>query len=619
MQDANKNDSDEDNGSPMLSPRRGNSIEITAYGAINNASNVIARSDRYQNELNIITIPPNEKLSRFTAFWQIATKCITIAASFTFGFEVVLIITMLNYLSENEDETASIALISTLMNTVVTLGVSVLFAMSVFASKYLGEIRTLEMDLLETNEEQRGEVIMLEAASLEINEAQSNEQSIQEKRNLLVNVHKNGLMISAFVVPPMMITLIFSEAMLTNMFDQDREVARYAQQFLRPYALAIPGLAFRVCAEQMMFSFNRVMPAMLMGLSSLGVGTALSLYLGFVKKLGTSGIAVGYIVEAYLTALSYGLYIGRHHDLRNYNFYRLFTNMQGNLKEFFKLVKLGSFYLIAVSNEALITFLTSIFAGIIGTLEQEAWVFALQYIYLLFLVSSAFGMGCCQEISREIGAECYENASRIGKYGLLATLVFIVPLPIVFAVEPSILMNMLGNHQENIYDILVSMIPIVSVGVISDSIRYNLLQQLRPLKREILATVLSVVGLTLGIVLAGVLGFATSLGVNGIAIGYTVGSMLAAISLFICWMGRISPANIAAMQAATQPNIVELNVINRAIIIDESQQPINIPVYLPSGNTAPMTSTNDCSRWLIWRRPVQERPYQHGSNALTLR
>ena len=525
----------------------------------------------------------NHNLTRLQAFWQIIGKGLTIAASFTFGIEVVSVIVMLSYLSIYTNAFCALASISALMNTVVTFGFSMLFAMGVPASARLGEVRTLQGvrqsltdgdTVAETSLAEVRQILALGASPPTGDEDEDDETPadtitleridprLQELRRRVANVFKNGALIAAIVVPPMMATLAFSERLLIAL-GQSANVAMYAQEFLRPFALAIPGIALRVLAEQLLFSLNQATPVMVMGLISLGLGTMLSLGLGFGAGMGFVGVAIGYVVEAYLTALGYSVYLGLHPEFSEYRFFRLFSDLRDNVKDLLALIGLGGFYLIAVSNEAIITFLTSVFAGALGTLEQEAWVFALQYIYFLFLVSAAFGMANCQELSRELGARCYDNARRVGIYGLLATLAVIVPLPVIFAIDPRILMVILGNQQPAIYHILRTMIPIVSVGVISDAVRYNLLQQLRPLQRSGLATFLSAAGLTLGIIIAGVLGLMTSLGIDGIALGYTLGSMIAALGLFIAWIPRMSPAAMAAMHAPAAPEVIELGLDGR--------------------------------------------------------
>lgn len=80
-----------------------------------------------------------------------------------------MIVVLLNSLSENEDEVASATLISTMINTLLVIGMAPLFSMSVIASNKIGEL---------TEDETNGE---------------TNEIVLQEKREYIAGINRNGL------------------------------------------------------------------------------------------------------------------------------------------------------------------------------------------------------------------------------------------------------------------------------------------------------------------------------------------------------------------------------------------------------------------------------------------
>jgi hypothetical protein len=92
----------------------------------------------------------------FTVFTELSYKAIPMALSFTFSFEVFLAVSLLQIMSESEEDTAAAGLVSTMMNFVCTLAMSPLFAASMDLSKKIGrwrEARKVELELEEIAEE----------------------------------------------------------------------------------------------------------------------------------------------------------------------------------------------------------------------------------------------------------------------------------------------------------------------------------------------------------------------------------------------------------------------------------------------------------------------------------
>ena len=107
--------------------------------------------------------------------------------------------------------------------------------------------------------------------------------------------------------------MVFSKPLLTSIFNQQETTADIAADFIQYYAISIPAMMARICSEQVLFSFGRTKPAMLIGLTNfilcMGIGSSLALGTFGTKPLGTTGILIGCIMEAYFTALSFSLYI----------------------------------------------------------------------------------------------------------------------------------------------------------------------------------------------------------------------------------------------------------------------------------------------------------------------
>ncbi|CAM2888665.1 MATE efflux family protein [Legionella steigerwaltii] len=471
-------------------------------------------------------------------FWRVfkslSSLSLPMALSFTFSFEIFLIVLLLNTLSENEDEVAAATLISTMINTLLVIGMAPLFSMSVVASNKIGEL---------TEAEKNGE---------------TNEVVLQEKREYIAGISRNGLWLSTFLTPPIMAGMIFSKPLLTNLFGQNDHVAELTQNALRIYSPAVAGVLTRISTEQMMFSFGRSTPAMLMGLASLAVGTGISAWLGFgglgIPKMGSAGIIGGYVFEAYLTSLLYALYLAKHKDFSQYEFFKIFKKFSGQFAQLKELLQIGGSITLSVASEMAMSLSVSILSGALGTKEQAAITNLNQYIFFNFLLLAGFGQGNSQEINRLIGAKRYVSASNMGKYGLLTTLIYTTPVPLFFAVMPGVLV--MGNNSNQIKDILKYLAPIMSTGVILDSARYNLLQQLRVLGDLKGSTIISVSALSLGITGSALLGLKTKLGIYGVAAGYTGGVIIALPGLTYRWRNRINSDRIQEIAEET-PQIDE--------------------------------------------------------------
>ncbi|KTD40248.1 MATE family efflux transporter [Legionella parisiensis] len=463
-------------------------------------------------------------------FKELSSLSLPMALSFTFSFEIFLMVVLLNSLSENEDEVASATLISTMINTFLVIGMAPLFSMSVIASNKIGEL---------TEDETNGE---------------TNEIVLQEKREYIAGINRNGLFLSALVTPPVMMGLIFSKPLLTTLFGQSEHVAEITQNFLRIYSPAVGAVMTRISSEQMMFSFGHAKPAMFLGLANLAIGTGVGAWLGFgglgVPRLGGTGIAIGYVIEAYLTSISYALYLAKHKNFSQYEFFNIFKRFSGQFKQFIELLQIGSSITLSVASEMAMSLSVSILSGMLGTKDQAAITYLNQYIFFNFLMLAGFGQSNSQEINRLIGAKKYENASRMGKYGLLTTLIYTTPVPLFFAVMPGVLI--IGKAPNQVSEILKYLAPIVSTGVILDSARYNLLQQLRVLKDLKGSTIISVSALSLGITGSALLGLKTKLGIYGVAAGYTGGVIIAIPGLVYRWHNRINAEKIKEISEEPQ-------------------------------------------------------------------
>ena len=378
------------------------------------------------------------------------------------------------------------------------------------------------------------------------------EEQLETRRIHIAGVNRNGLLISTAIMPLMIGGMVYASPILKHVFNQNETVASLTQNFVRPYAITIPASMLRICSEQVMFAFGKTKPAMIMALTSFAACMSFGSMLAFgsagLPRLGQTGVLIGCISEAYLTAIAFSIYIAKGADFKAYKFFDLLNPLKPHLNQLKEIIKLGKSFLFTMFTETTLVLASGIIAGLIGTNEQVALSSTMLFSLLLLLLQAAFGQSCSQEMSRKLGEKHFTEVSRLGKVGLLTTLGFIAPILLVLAFNPSILESIVGENNESIRNILRYLVPIIAAGCISDAARFNLLQQLRALGDTKGSSLVSSGALALGMSTAALLGLKTNMGIYGVATGYTGGITLATAALLYRWNSRIKPDAIKQYQ-----------------------------------------------------------------------
>lgn len=496
--------------------------------------------------------PPEESNSKdsYIPFWEVFKKLsklsLPMAASFTFSFQVFFIVFLLQQYSESDEENAAATLVSTVMNTIGMLSMCPLMSVTYYLSAELGKLKKLESDLKIPYPEDLFE----EAERMEDDEETKKE--IQEKKEFIASANPNSLLIAAFISVPASIILYYSRNILVQAFGQEDKVAAHAEKFLQVYAFAMPGLMARMSFQQVLFSFCKMKEVMGIGLVNLVIGGSLSISL--MPKYRAAGAAWGFVAETYLTAFSSGFLAYFDKECREFEF---FKNLARNVKkeQIKDILKIGGSIWFGFFIELALAQAVAFLSGILGEKEQSAMAYDLQVMYFVFIVLAAFSYATPQQISSELGVGRVKAANSIARHGLLSALIYVMPLPLIFAIFPKLLETMGGGASEDVSKMLKTMVPIMSLGTFVDSIRYYLLQQLRPLGDLVAPNVIATVGMATGISSAAVLGFKTPLGLDGIATGFLLGNTVAATALIL----RSRKLWKEKMEAARQAEEAERN------------------------------------------------------------
>lgn len=466
-------------------------------------------------------------------FWQnfcnLSGSAWPMAMSFTFSLEVLVMAIFASRVSTNTEHTAAITMFQSMTHFNATLAFSPLLALSFIASGDVGAIRKLD---------------------------NSNSVELARLRANIAGVYKSGLVLSAVISPIAMTPMFFSKDVLIWL-GQDERVAEIAQEFLRWYSLAIPAISLRICAEQMMFSFKDIKPAMYIAIPTFVLGTFLSGWLGLGwlgnNPWGLSGIAVGYVIESALTALFFSLYIACHSNFLGVPFLNFANVDRGAVRGWVRELRTtGSTISLSMLSELAMAFVLGLLAGLEGVEQQASLVFAMQVVFFVAVLSLAFGAATSQELRRLIGGKRFSDASHFARSSPISSLINVLPFCLGVSLVPGLLMNLLGRYNEDIGNKLEVLVPIIAAGTLFDTVRYNLIQAMRATHDWFWPAAISTVGLCSGLGLAALLGLATNTDVYGLGIGYTVGILLAVISLSARWWGRTAPEAIREAEETYQ-------------------------------------------------------------------
>ncbi len=474
-------------------------------------------------------------ISPVRATQEIIRSAIPMGLSYTFSLSIVALVILMGHLGNDQERINYLdasPLLAALLDTLDIVAISSLFSIGIVTSNKRGQ-------LLKRYEDQNLEE---EGADDEPH------QRIIEKRQEISDLFKNSLALTAISIPLPMTVLFFSEELFRS-FGQREIVAELVGSYAKRYAIAFPPLIFRMCFEQTMFGFNKQVPAMVIGLVNLTLGTLLAALLGF-NGYGLPGIAYGFITEAYLTCLGYGLYLGFNKEFTEFNFFRNFKFSIEDLSQIKELLRIGAPMTLTIVSEVAASFFMSVFAGWLGSDALAAWDFASWLSFFTVIMSASTAQVTSQRVSAALGEKKYVDANRYALYGLPANLLLTVPICILLAAVPQLLAELIANGRIDdsvmgtIRPLLGLMVPIVA----ADGIRHTMIQTALAVKDNVISPAISTAGICFGVLLAYVLGVETDLGIYGVATGYGIGILTGVIGMLPRWKNNINPERLSGIE-----------------------------------------------------------------------
>ncbi len=455
-------------------------------------------------------------------YWKTALRILKLAVpmalSYSFSFSLVAISIMVPRTAPDEQEQkdylAATPLIISSLQTIMLVASSTLYAMSIEGGKRVGELRRLARE-------------------------EADELRIACQRESIRYVFRSGIAYSIAVTPFVMGGMFFSDSILRYVFRQNADVSHIVSQYLRIYSIATPAVLARMVAEQMLFTYGKTLPAMVISLVSFGLSTALAWVLGLgPAKLGVNGIAIAYTVDSYLLVLAYGVFLALHPDYRSIG---LFSLLQWDRRFFTTLLdvlKTGLPITMFLGSQLVLDQLLVFFAGWAGTDSLSALSFATQLAFFTVIPIIAFGQSITQEVSRAIGESRYDYAKRVARLGLPMSMAILAPVAGTFLAFPQWLIKLSTKHtlSPTLRQTASRVIRIASGATIAATANYGMVQVMRASNQRIMPSVMSIAASAIGLGLAYGLCFGLEMGALGLEIGAAIGLVLTVILLLPLWL-----------------------------------------------------------------------------------
>ncbi len=360
-------------------------------------------------------------------------------------------------------------------------------------------------------------------------------RTISEKKNVISSYNANSLLMATGLAGLTTVMLYFLKDILL-LLGQDPKVVEATYEFFKfpGYILAVFPAFFRMSFEQVMVGFGKTGPALAMSLPSLLIGGFFSWALGFGKfgfpNWGVHGVTAGFTLEALLTAIAYGLYVGLSKTTSEFEFFtRMGQKIKNNVAELKALVKKGGDFAFGWGIELGGIFTVGILSGMRGVIPQAAMAYIMQALYFESILLGGLSFSALGIISGYAGNKHFSAMKTFAKYGLITTLLYVAALLLPATFYPKLLQMILGKTTEDMTVIVDNLIRIMGPAAIIDAARFYLLTISR-LSDSCTTNFISLATLVITMVSAAFLG-RTKWGIYGVVAGYGGNALFATVGL----------------------------------------------------------------------------------------
>jgi MATE family multidrug resistance protein len=334
-------------------------------------------------------------------------------------------------------------------------------------------------------------------------------------------------------------------------FGQDPAIAAAAGQF--SYRL-LPGLLpyyiFKVMIKHLQAQ-NILIPGVMIGIFANVFNVFTNWFFISYLKMGLNGAPLATTVTRCLELIMIVFYFYWKKSNLLSKTWPTFSvrNLKGEVVMTF--LKMAVSSALSFSAEAWSFEITTILAGLLGTVELDAHIIAFTIVGFLYLsFPFAIGVATSIRIGQLIGEESASDAKRSALVSFLLT--FIVQGAIIAIIMP--ISNVLGklfSHDEDVSQLIAQLIPVACIFMMGDAFQSNAGGVLRGLGRQNLLFLLNMIGFWLLALPSGaLLTFVADVGVSGLWWGMTIGiysSSLIGIALlkfYINWESETEAAKV---------------------------------------------------------------------------
>ena len=469
---------------------------VVADNGIENDIIIIAREDL--DESSELDLPVGSPDSFWGIFKTLSYLGIPRALSFTFSIEMIIVLWLLESLGSDEIELTAASWAILLINAMVTMGLSPLYALNPILNTLLGEIDASEDD--------------------------ATKKSLRDKFSKMV---KQAYVIGSALLPFALIPLFFSGILLEDVLDQNEDVAAGTEEFTRYFAPALLALDVRLVSEEVLYAFEQQKFAAAAGLTNLSIGMGAGWYLAKYQNMGPRGIALGCVIESYLTAISFLLRIGLHSDFKDYRFFTDWKDLHKHYKYGLEILRIGGTIFFTNFSEFILPFAGGLFASWSGLSSGAVWNLVMQLIGITGFLRYALAFSECKEVSAAMGAHNYNRAKQLGIHGLTTTLAYTVPPALALTAWHELADAGSPEFQTHVKFV----VPMACVGVLADVVRFHCLQYCRGIDDNLVSSIISSATLITGASAAYLTGIVLDYDVEGIVTTFTLTYSVAALLL----------------------------------------------------------------------------------------
>lgn len=463
-------------------------------------------------------------------FWQVSKSLVTsaapIAGSSTMSIQLVIFGLLLVHFSENENMLASVALFIKVFGFMI-IALSPIFPAGMIIRNQLGELQAAETA-----------------------DPSADHTELYDK----ISATGKSMMIMATITSPISIcTFYFSEALLTSVFRQADTISAIAQSTLRLYAISIPGQITRTVTNELLNGFNKMIPGMIISLSSLSASTLLGLALSFGwfgnTPMNRTGTLIGAIVEPYFTAGVCAIYLRVSPHFTKFHFLST-RNHPYILPQLRSISSLSIPAFIAISVDMLSGMAYNALIGITGGKNALAATSILNQLgSITSLLRPSLAQATSLNMSYYAGTRQFSQTSNYSRKATIAASCLLVPIPLVISVAPNLLVLMSGQTV-NSMTFIRELAPIIGWTQIMEGIKANLLHQLNAVNDNVLPTCISGFGMAGGVVVGAFTGIFTDGEAFALTGSYAAFLTASTTALGIRWYFSTRPARIEQQQLA---------------------------------------------------------------------